>query len=77
MNKIDPYNMPNGSSLPKTDPDDYLVRVGDLKEIISIVAKGIAECPDRAWGFKRGEILSKLEEILHETKKISFKKDSL
>ena len=76
MSKVDPYNFPEGAEKPTPDHDDRLVRMGDLREIVTRMTKGIAELPDRTWGFKRGEILGWLEEILDETQKISFKKGS-
>ena len=73
MSKIDPYNMPDGVDLPPPDPSSHGIKVGDLARIIERVANDIAGSPDRIWGFKRGEILNRLEEILNEAKKISYK----
>ena len=61
MSTVDPSHFPEGAEKPTPDPDDRLVRMGDLREIVTRMTKGIAELPDRTWGFKRGESLSGLE----------------
>ena len=73
MSKIDPFNMPDGLDLPPPDPNKFVIKVMDLAQIIENVAVEVAGSPDRTWGFKRGEILNRFQEILNEAKKISYK----